>query len=188
MTCPKRVREKLSFVPTWGKEYEKWSAGFIKEHKWRVDRMYDHADLMQEAWLVFNYVENAYPRCNDPGHFMALFKRAMINKMHDRSCRVKRRKETAEDPVSCDIYEVLSGRIGETTNGGYLAALLNEAPEELKLIIAKLAQADFDETPNKGKLKPRENLSMQVRKLLNKNGVYNGFSHDPIKELKQLFA
>lgn len=182
MNCePNRKRETFVFTPIWGPEYEKWAKGFIRNHKWRVDRLLDEDDLMQEAWITFNYVANTYPRCNCSKHFMALFKRAMINKMNDRSCRVKRRRETPEGAISCDITEVLSGRIGEITNGGYLAALLNEQPEELKIVLKMLADGKLDAPEREKGLQPRENFSMRAKRLL-------GIKGDPVRELRQLLT
>lgn len=187
--CDNRMRERISWQPVWNKDYEKWTAGFIKNHKWRVDRINDTQDLVQEAWFTFNHVEHTYPRCICPNHFKNLFKRAMINKMHDRSCRLKRRRDTVEAPTSVDIYEVFSGRIGETTNSGYVAALLNEQPEEMKLVLKMLAEGKLDAKPRTVKgMQPRENLSMRVRKFLNKRGTFNAFAHDPVLELRQLFT
>ena len=186
--CQNRVRERLSFQPEWDEEYQKWTSGFVGAHKWRVDPLHTVDDLKQEAWFTFNYVEHAYPRCMCPKHFMALFKRAMVNKMHDRSCRYDRRRDSVEAPVSTDIYEVFAGRIGEVTNTGYLAAVLNEAPEELKLVMKLLAEGQIEADPKTKELKPRKNLSQKARDFLNKRGVFNAFAHDPVNEIKQLFA
>ena len=183
---PLRERETISWLPVWGKEHEKWSRGFVRAHKWRVDRLHTEDDLVQEAWITFNYVANAYPRCICPDHFMAMFKRAMVNKMHDRSCRHNRRRDTVEAPISTDVYEVFAGRIGEISNSGYINILLNEAPEELKLVMALLAEGKLD--ARSVSKEGRENFSIKARKFLNKKGVFNAFAYDPIAEIKQLFA
>lgn len=177
--CSKR--ERIVWSPKWS-EYEGWAAGFLRGNKWRCERINDFDDLMQEAWITFNRVAVAYPRVIEPKHFMTLYKRAMINKMNDRSCRVKRRRDTVEAPISVDVYEVFAGRIGEVTNSGYATALLNEAPEELKLVMAMLANGKLDEKPKpRHQLEPRENLSMRVCRLL-------GLTGDPILEIKKLLT
>ena len=182
-----RKRERIDW-PEWNKEHIDWSKGFNRYNKWRVDRVYDEDDLLQEAWLVFKYVSDTYPRCLCPQHMLALFKRAMTNKMNDRACRVKRRRDTPEGAISCDVYEVLAGRIGEVTNEGYLNTLLHEQPEELKLVLSMLAEGKLDEeTPHKG-LQVRKTASEKAREFLNKKGIYNAFSHDPVGEIKRLFA
>ena len=129
---------------------------------------------------MFRHLAETYPRIIDPKHFMALFKRAVINKINDKSCRYSRRKGTVEAPISTDVYEIFAGRIGEVTNGGYLAALLNEAPEELKLVMAMAARGELDEEPKRGKA-PGENLSMRACRLL-------GITGDPIMEIKRLLT
>jgi hypothetical protein len=184
-TC--RAREKLSFQPTWTETQKKWSKGFINQHKWRVDRMYGDDDLLQEAWITFNYVANCYPRCMCPEHFNRLFKRAMINKMNDRSCRVKRRRDSPEGAISCDITEVLAGRIGETTNGGYMAAILDEVPEELKLVMSMALRGEFDTSVRK-RNEPRKNLNMKMREFLNKKGIFSAYAQDPVAAIKALVA
>ena len=184
----KRERERLSW-PEWETKHERWAKAFNREHKWRVDRLHDDSDLLQEAWLVFNYVYHAYPRILDPNHLFALFKRAMVNKMNDRACRVKRRRDSPEGPISCDIYEVLAGRMGEVTNGGYMAAVLNEAPEELKLVMAMIEKGKLDPQPRYSReLSERKNLSMRAREFLNARGVFTAFSQDPIREIRALFT
>ena len=175
-------RERIVWSPVWGKEYEGWAISYLRAHKWRCDPMYDTDDLVQEAWLVFRHLADTYPRIIDPKHFMALFKRAVINKINDKSCRYSRRKGTVEAPISTDVYEVFAGRIGEGTNGGYLAALLNEAPEELKLVLAMAAKGELDIAPKRRhKMEPRENLSMRACRLL-------GLTGDPIREIKRLLT
>ena len=140
-----RKRERIVYTPTWCKEYEKWVRGFVNVHSWRVDPMYGPDDLVQEAYITFRHLADRYPRLMDPQHFMALFKRAVINKMNDRSCYYNRRKNTVEAPISADIYDLFVGRIGEMTNNGYLNVLLNEMPDEMKLAVAMLTDENTDE-------------------------------------------
>lgn len=137
--CCARPRERVVWSPVWNKDYECWSAKFIKENMWRCDHRLSFQDLMQEAWLIFNHIAQSYPRVIEEKLFMALFKRASINKMHDRSCHKNRRKDS-EVRTSKDVSEFFVGRIGEVTNAGYLAAILAEAPEELKLAIKLFAE------------------------------------------------
>ena len=179
-----RQRERIVWSPVWTDEYTKWSRSFVKSNRWRCDPMYDTDDLVQEAYFVFDYVAATYPRIIDPGHFMALFKRAMINKMHDRSCRYNRRKGTVEAPISVDIYETFSGRIGEVTNSGYVAALYAEAPEELKLVMNILAEGSFDPPTKKNRETPvSQTITTRLCRAL---GVPEGT--DPIAEIRQLLA
>jgi len=179
--CTERVR--IVWRPQWGNEYEKWAAKFVRKNLWRCDCVHDFEDMMQEAYLTFVRIADTYPRVIDPKNFMALFKMAMTNKMHDRSL-YKKRRNAAEVVLSMDVSEFFTGRIGEMTNAGYLAALINEAPEELKLALATLAKGLPEKKKSKpGSLKPRKNLSMQVAEALNL-----GPKADPLTQLKKLLT
>ncbi|HET9285771.1 MAG TPA: hypothetical protein VFR24_27790 [Candidatus Angelobacter sp.] len=128
------------WLPEWNEQYQKWTKKYVRNHGWRVDRLYQEQDLMQEAWLVFNKLVETYPRIVDPLQFFNYYKRALINKIHDMSCRKTRRKNSVEMPVSTDIYQVFAGRIGEVTNNGYLTALIGELPDELLTDETKLRE------------------------------------------------
>lgn len=180
-------RERIVWHPEWSEEYASWSRSFIHRNKWRCDPVNGPDDLLQEAYLLFRYVAATYPRVIDPAFFMALFKRAMNNKMHDRSCHYSRRKGTVEAPISTDVYEVFAGRMGEVTNCGFLAAALSEAPEELKLVLAMLAEGKLDApAPVRGTLQPREHISTRAIAALKACGVV--VVGDPIGDLRKLLA
>lgn len=184
-----RMRERIVWSPVWGKQYEGWAANFIRKNIWRCDNINSFQDLMQDAYLVFARVAMTYPRVVEPKNFMALFKMAMANKMHDRSL-YKKRKSAAEVCLSSDVSEFFTGRIGEMTNAGYLGALLNEAPEELRLALNLLAEGvpreNFNvakKSPGKRTLHTKENLSMVLARIL---GL--GPDADPLTDLKKLLT
>jgi hypothetical protein len=161
-----RVREAITWTPVWGKEFEGYAANFYRQHKWRCDHINEMCDLIQDAYLIFHKIKITYPRVIEPKHFMALYKRALANNMHDKSA-YKGRKDVAEVYLSSDVTEFFAGRIGEVTNPGYLAALIDEMPEELKLALNMLAKGLPPEPVVKRRgLQPREGLSMQLRRLL----------------------
>jgi len=178
-------RERISWRPVWGQTHQKWSRGFLQNNKWRCDPIFTIDDLMQEAYLTFRYIADSYPRIVDEGQFMAYYKRAMINKMNDRSCRYSRRKGTVEAPALVDVYEVFARRMGETTNAGYLSALLDEMPEDLKLVLAVLADGKLDVKTRRRKLEYRASLSERASEYLKKLGFTR---EDPIGELKALLT
>lgn len=179
------LREHISWSPKWDIKHQKWSKSFLLANKWRCDPVYTIDDLMQEAYLTFKYMEISYPRIVDENQFMAYYKRAIINKMNDRSCRYSRRKDTVEAPAAVDIYEVFAGRIGEVTNSGYLAVLLDEMPEDLKIVLAMLAKGDLDSGSKRKKLEYRPSLSERASEYL--RGL--GFNRDdPVGDLKELLA
>mgnify|MGYP001572231057 CR=1 FL=1 len=135
---------------------------------------------MQDAYLAFHKVSESYPRVIDPRHFMALYKTTLRNKMHDHARYVLRKRECVEI-TSKDVSELFEERIGDVTNYGYVAALLNEAPEELKMALALIAEnpTALDENIS-GK---RENLNMRIRRVL---GISQDFSFDTV--IRQLLA
>ena len=166
MTCNLRVRESIVFTPTWGHEYQGYAHNYCRTQQWRCDYVHDLSDLMQDAYLVFVKVKDGYPRVIDAPHFMALFKVALRNSLHDKA-NYRQRKDSLEDHLSTDVSESCTGRIGEIGNAGYIAALIAEMPEELRLALNMLAKGLLNEREEKQPgLQPRESLSMQLRRLL----------------------
>ena len=179
-----RVRERIIWSPVWGKEYEGYAANFYRANSWRCDHINELKDLMQDAYIIFARVKSSYPRVIEPKNFMALYKRALANNTHDKAS-YKRRKDAAEVYLSSDVSDFFAGRIGETTNGGYLSALIDEWPEELKLVLHKLAQGLPTEKvePRKRGLQPRESLTMQLRRLCRLP-----INSDPLAIIKRLLS
>lgn len=179
----KRVREHIVWTAVWGKEFEGYAANFYRENKWRCDPIHELRDLMQDAFLIFEKVRLTYPRVIEPRHFMSLFKRALINHTHDRAA-YKRRRDALEVHLSSDVSDFFVGRIGEVTNQGYLAALINELPDEMKLCLTTLANGmPLQEKPKKRGLQPRESLTMQLRRMLRLP-----MNSDPLMILKRLLT
>lgn len=163
----KRLRERIVWSPIWDKAFEGYAANFYRENQWRCDHLHSLQDLMQDAYLIFANCKNVYPRVVEPAHFMALYKRALANNMHDKAL-YKRRKDASEVYLSSDVSDFFVGRIGELSNSGYLAAMIAELPEELRMVLKLLASGMPPEPaePRRRGLKPREGLSMQIRRLL----------------------
>lgn len=65
---------------------------------------------------------------------MALFQRAMINKMHDRARSMQKRMEF--DGVSLDSDPVPATTLALDYHEGYVRALIQQAPEDVKLALA----------------------------------------------------
>src|SRR5581483_7732775 len=109
---PKRVRTPIVWEAEWEGPIQNWARKFISKNLWRCDPTQDADDLLQEAYLTFHRVKATYPRVIEPAHFMALFKTAMNNQMHDRASAVKRKRETI---VEFDP-DVLAERISDLGN------------------------------------------------------------------------
>jgi hypothetical protein len=130
----KRVREEAGWTPVWEGAIRGYARNYIKKHQWRIDEIHSFSDLMQDAYLVFLRVRNAYPRVVDPPNFMSLFKVALMNEITDKA-RYRSEKNKAIQPIDRDVSEITSHLIGEYSNEGNLRILLNELPEEVKLIL-----------------------------------------------------
>lgn len=130
-----RIREELGWTPVWEGEIHGWARKYIRKNLWRVDSIHSAEDLEQEAYLTFLRVKAAYPRVVEPRHFMALFKTAMANEMTDRA-RYRQKRLEAIINLEGDVAEVLTDRIGEYTNEGYLNIALSELPDDTKRVLA----------------------------------------------------
>ena len=155
----------MCWSPSWEGPIEGWAVNFIKNNKWRCDRLHDQDDLLQDAYLTYMKLVETYPRVIEPKHFMALFKAAMWNAMHDRA-RYKRRKRLVHEDTPKDVSEFCEGRIGELTNYGYINVLLAEAPEELHMALALLEGSPEKLRGKVNEQGQRENLNMKLRRIL----------------------
>ena len=177
----KHQRVHLPWIPEWDEEIRTWTLRFIYKNRWRCDRIHEADDLLQDAFLIFDKIRTKYPRVVDKRHFMALYKRAIINRTHDMSLYVKRKREIHQD-TTLDVSDLYAGNIGELTNAGYANALLAEAPEELRIAL-RLLQTNPEVLRGLPKTKERLNLNEKLRRLLNLPDDFD-FS----LELKQLFT
>ena len=151
-----RVRVHLECEPIWEGPIKNWAASFIRREVWRCDRLHGQDDLLQEAHLLFWKLTERYPRVLEPAKFMGLFKKCLTNLLNDKSSYISRRKN-AYTVLPEDVSAYCYNMTGETTNTGYLSALLSEAPQELKLAIAITLNEE---------LQPPENLNMKLRRIL----------------------
>jgi hypothetical protein len=158
-----RARVELSWEAQWNAEPKRWAAGFIKRNKWRIDRIYDFDDLMQEAYLIFMRISEKYPRVVEPKNFMGLFKVAFANWFHDRAKDALRGRRGTLQIIDSDPTELL-GKIGECHPDG-INILLSEAPQELRLALALLAEYP-DSIRAENPDGERENLNMKLRRIL----------------------
>lgn len=159
----RRQRVRLSWCAKWEGNIENWAKKFIKKNKWRCDPIHEFNDLLQDCYLIFIKISERYPRVVEQAHFMALFKRAVSNQMHDHA-RYMRRKRLVCTITTADPVDQAVRLPGEVTNSGYLNALLAEAPEELRLALAIIETEPETLCEREGRL--RSNLNMKLRRLL----------------------
>ncbi len=179
---PKRVRVKLIWSPLWDGPVKHWAIKFNRDNQWRRERIHDDSDLLQDAYLVFMKICRRYPRVVEAAHFMALFKTALRNEWHDKSKRDGRKRACGQDLTEA-LAQLYAGRIGELTNAGYASLLLAEAPDELKLALALLAEHPESLRAHRHRGQPRENLNMKLRRILSLDA-----SCDVVGDLKALLT
>ena len=167
-----RERADLGWLPQWEGPIKGWAHGFIIKNRWRCDPAFDVDDLMQDAFLLYMKLVDRYPGVRTPQHFMSLFKTALHNEIHNYARQMKARKEVVVAP--CIQAAEAVAEVPEYTNFGYVLAVLNEAPEELKMALTVLTDSEkralLTSKPRRGRftrksLVPRENFNAKLSRL-----------------------
>jgi hypothetical protein len=162
----KQMRVQTAWEPTWDGPIKEWTLKFIWNQKWRCDQATNEVDdLLQDGHIVFMRISTRYPRVMQPNQFMALYKTAYANLIHDKSCHKRRRHHKR---VTKDISE-LHGLVGETTNTGYIKALLEEAPDELKLAMALVTSGTVALRGDE----PLKTLNAKLRRILGLESTFD---------------
>lgn len=118
-----------------------WVMNHVQANLWRVSRVRQREDLMQDAYEVFLRVAKKYPNEDTPQHFMSLFQRSWINHVHDLSnANTRQRAEVGFSRTgSEEAYEWEPS--GDTNNDGELAVMLRQAPSEIKMVLSLFLNA-----------------------------------------------
>lgn len=134
---PKSSRERaaINWRPEWSSKIEKWTAFHINRNMWRFDRIEGFDDLMQQARILFWELSVKYPAVNEPSHFFALYKTSLLRRFTDKARA--RRKSVTDQHTSVDDA-MLDACMGHTVNAGQMNLLLEEMPDELKLVLGAL--------------------------------------------------
>lgn len=100
-------------------------------------------DVMQECHCLFLKLERRYENeVTSAAWFMGLYKSSLRNLIIDlASDDSYLRQCTLECQLSADETECLSDRIGTEEHEGNLACLLEEAPEEVRAVVALILNA-----------------------------------------------
>ena len=164
MRRAKRARSVLVWAPAWQGVTQRWAASYISANKWRAPRYCGFDDLMQEAWIIYQRVEQKYPRIIEPNKFMALYKAALANWFNDRACYMKRRGTQDAELRTEPLEECLQQPT--TPPPELLGLLLDEAPQELRLALELLAKQPHMLCGTPKEVDHRENLNMKLRRIL----------------------
>lgn len=176
-----RKRALLSWRPTWTSQIEGWAAKQIKANMWRFDRAEDFDDLMQDARLLFFVLGKKYPIVNEQAHFFALFRTSLSRMFIDKS-RIKQKSVIDQNTCADEIVEDL--QLHGTPNYGFVNLLLDEMPDELKIVLRGLTTGRVRlklDRPAK-KLRHRENHNMRLKRR------FSLTSEDPVGDLRNYFV
>lgn len=132
---------------------------FLKQHYWKVKNILSYDDAMGEAQLQFvrtiqRLTKNGNEIKND-AHLMSLFKTSWSR--HFITLANKASKHITYTDMSDEAYDfVVNGLVGESDNQGFITVLMNQAPNEIKQVLALLCKI------------PEESIN-QIIRLLNRN-------------------
>ncbi len=131
---PHHHRVTLEWEPQWEPEIRNWASKLIKKNKWRYDPILEHIDLLQDAYIQFLVVKDAYPRVVEPQHFMSLYKTTLLRHLCDEANRNIRRKELYIQ-TDFDVNVFADELIKELDNDGYLSILIKQAPADIRSVL-----------------------------------------------------
>lgn len=109
----------------------------LKKDFWRVQRVMEWEDVLQEAYLCYMRTCGNYPDVADAPHFMALFKRLWFTTFTDlanacsRSAHVLTAGQLYEDDEELPATEA----VGSLDNDGALVLAIEQAPSEVLAVL-----------------------------------------------------
>jgi hypothetical protein len=177
-----RERVLPAWSPKWDVTFERWTASQIHKNMWRFDAAEEFNDIMQDAKLLFLTLCTKYKIVTGQGHFFALYKTSLSRMFIDKS-RVKQ-KSAIDQMVDAEAYAADNQLEGNLPNGGYFNVLLDELPDELKMVLKVLTTGRVRlklDRPTKS-FRPRENHNMRLRTKLALTTA------DPVGALKTYFS
>lgn len=174
-----RKRVLLSWHPIWSPQIEAWTAYQIKTNLWRFDSIDCFEDVMQDAKILWWSLEKKYPVVNQMAHFVALYKTSLKNVFANKACYKR--------DLVVDKYEELTDALqveGNLPNCGYLNLLVDELPDELKLVLHALTTGRKRLKLDKPSIKRRyrENHNMRLKRR------FSLTTADPVGDLRNHFS
>src|SRR5690606_11351497 len=179
---PKRVE---IWRPRWEPEIKFWSLAYIRKNKWRYEYTHDVDDLIQDAYVVFMKVAEAYPRCVQPGHFMALYKTSLRNMLWDKSREYERKLHLIDEHMEVDFAQTGDCDTPDPlSNLGEVAALIASGPPEIRMFMSFIQNDEnllkLREPQRSKRGEPRLNFDQRVAKML---GIEKYPFRDTIRQL-----
>lgn len=110
-------------------------------------RLYDHADLMQEAFIVFQRCQQKYSPLKTKGAFLAVFRTSFNNRIKNliRSACIDPMSMAGELPTIVEVVPLNTARALGNDNYGYLEALLAELPKEVAVVLNQTANGTLND-------------------------------------------
>lgn len=141
-----RVRAE-KYIPSWEQGvYRRYAQKLINKDLWKYSNLgYTQEDMMQEAWLSFDYCVKKYIT-KEPRHFMALYKKRLHCQFWLLSQASSKGNFISHDTYDEQNYDgvvnnklLAKGKLDYNT--GPLNILLERAPEEIKEVLNALVNA-----------------------------------------------
>jgi|SRR3990167_2456927 len=128
---------KIKYVPRWPGAIEGYAVNCIRRFYAQLAAEHELEDLLQEAYIVFMRCKARYSSTVDnPRWFMALFQRALSNKLINLV-------HTTGRYISCEDIELMMNANGtHTPDIGYMRCVMEELPVEIKSLVHEVCFAD----------------------------------------------
>lgn len=151
-----------------------WIKNTARRNFWRVSQWYELRDLIQDGYLVYARCNITYAHIRSQPHFMALFKRAFNNHIHNLA---KAKERTVDAPITLFISEdgnvtaALDTLAGAQPEEATFRVLLNQLPTELKNLIMILVRDARNIPLLRGEDRTRETTNEYLCRIANLNPV-----------------
>lgn len=145
---PLPIRERVEFT----EEFEGWSVNFLSEHFWKIKRVMEWEDAMQEMRLLFYHCRDHYGcKIRNARHMMKIFQTSANNWIVDEAAKDTKYKNGDIMPDGTHIESMvdsdgkpLAVRMAETDNYGIVFASLMNAPIEVKEAVFLILNSPTD--------------------------------------------
>ena len=135
-------RTPVKYRPVFPGVIEGYVMNCLRKDLWKISATHEHADAIQEAYLVFLRVKAAYPDVQTGSHFLALFKSAWYNHFTTLAAKAS----VARIPISECSFGFEDGNFFDTLPGdpldtGFLGTMFRQAPSEVKSVLYLIMNA-----------------------------------------------
>lgn len=120
----------------WESNIKGFSVNYINSNLWRFkESSYSFDDLLQEAWIVFDYCKKKYKNTS-PANFMTLYKKALFCSLFDLG-----KREEKEQLLTIESPEIYENKKAEALDYNLM---LQDIPEIMRNIVELLTDPPDD--------------------------------------------